>query len=117
MTANGSNGPACKLWRTSAIIAKTLTGAAERRKTSADAGLIRNVDRAAVVLHHALTGKLGAARATGYERSSFGRNSKLLQAWTRGQINLAPASAHDNSKLVASKTNSSSTRTSAIFPS
>jgi hypothetical protein len=58
--------------------------------------------RATVVLHHALTGKAGAARATGIERSSFGRNSKLLQAWTRGQINLAPASAHDNLRLVLS---------------
>lgn len=58
--------------------------------------------RATIVLHHALTGKAGAARATGIERSSFGRNSKLLQAWTRGQINLAPASAHDNMRLVLS---------------
>jgi len=59
-------------------------------------------DRAIVVLHHALTGKIGAARATGFERSSFGRNSKLLQAWTRGQINIAPASADDNGRLVVS---------------
>jgi hypothetical protein len=58
--------------------------------------------RAIVVLHHALTGRAGAARATGIERSSFGRNSKLLQAWTRGQINLAPAGAHDNARLVVS---------------
>ena len=58
--------------------------------------------RATIVLHHALTGKAGAARATGIERSSFGRNSKLLQAWTRGQINLAPASANDNARLVLS---------------
>lgn len=59
-------------------------------------------DRAVVVLHHALTGKAGAARATGFDRSSFGRNSKLLQAWTRGQINLAPASGDDNARLVVS---------------
>jgi hypothetical protein len=58
--------------------------------------------RAIVVLHHALTGRIGAVRATGIERSSFGRNSKLLQAWTRGQINLAPASPHDNTRLVLS---------------
>ncbi|HEX7860311.1 MAG TPA: AAA family ATPase [Verrucomicrobiae bacterium] len=58
--------------------------------------------RATIVLHHALTGKAGAARATGIERSSFGRNSKLLQAWTRGQINLAPANANDNMRLVLS---------------
>jgi RecA-family ATPase len=46
--------------------------------------------RAIVVLHHSLTGKAGAARATGHDRASFARNSKTLHAWTRGQINLAP---------------------------
>jgi hypothetical protein len=59
-------------------------------------------DRAVVVLHHALTGRMGAARATGFERSSFGRNSKLLHAWTRGQINVAPADPNDNNRLVIS---------------
>lgn len=54
------------------------------------------------MLHHALTGKLGAARAVGYERSGFGRNSKLLHAWTRGQINLAPGKPDDNNTLVVS---------------
>ena len=56
--------------------------------------------RATVVLHHALTGRAGAVRAIGIERSSFGRNSKLLQAWTRGQINIAPRSPEDNQRLV-----------------
>lgn len=60
-----------------------------------------NPNRAAVVLHHAQTGKAGAARATGYDRSSFGRNSKVLHAWTRGQINLAPAGSENNEVLVA----------------
>jgi hypothetical protein len=59
-----------------------------------------NPDRAIVVLHHALTGKAGAAKATGFDRASFGRNSKILQAWTRGQINVAPASKDNNEQLV-----------------
>jgi hypothetical protein len=59
-----------------------------------------NPKRAMVVLHHALTGKFGASRALGYERSGFGRNSKLLHAWTRGQINLAPGKPDDNNTLV-----------------
>src|SRR5688572_9100744 len=49
-----------------------------------------------------LTGRVGAARATGFDRSSFGRNSKLLYAWTRGQINIAPQGPNDNSRLVVS---------------
>ena len=61
-----------------------------------------NPHRASVILHHALTGKAGAARATGYDRSSHGRNSKVLFAWTRGQINIAPGSADNNDTLVLS---------------
>jgi len=61
-----------------------------------------NPERAIVVLHHALTGKAGAARATGYDRSSHGRNSKVLFAWTRAQINLAPGKADTNDNLVVS---------------
>jgi hypothetical protein len=59
-----------------------------------------NSQRSIVVLHHALTGKTGAAKAVGWERSGFGRNSKVLQAWTRGQINLAPVNPDDNDTLV-----------------
>ena len=61
---------------------------------------IGNPARAIVVLHHALTGRSGAMKASGYDRASFGRNSKVLQAWTRGQINVAPASPEDNNHLV-----------------
>lgn len=61
-----------------------------------------NPECAIVVLHHALTGRAGAARATGYDRASFGRNSKLLHAWTRGQINLAPAHPTQNQQLIVS---------------
>jgi hypothetical protein len=53
-----------------------------------------------VVLHHALTGRSGAARASGYDRSSYSRNSKVLHSWTRGQINIAPGSADSNDILV-----------------
>jgi len=59
-----------------------------------------NPDRAIVVSHHSLTGKAGAARATGYDRSSFARNSKTLHAWTRGQINLVPVDPDNNDRLI-----------------
>jgi hypothetical protein len=59
-----------------------------------------NPQRAIVVLHHSLTGKTGAARATGFDRTSFSRNSKALFAWTRGQINLAPVEPDSNDRLV-----------------
>jgi hypothetical protein len=59
-----------------------------------------NPQRVIVVLHHALTGKIGAARATGFDRSSFARNSKVLHGWTRAQINVAPGSAENNETLV-----------------
>ena len=56
--------------------------------------------RPIVALHHALTGKGGAVKATGYDRSSFSRNSKTLFAWTRGQINLAPVDPDSNERLI-----------------
>jgi len=59
-------------------------------------------DRANVVLHHAITGRAGAAKATGYDRSSFGRNSKVLHSWTRGQVNVSPGSPDNNDQLVIS---------------
>lgn len=59
-----------------------------------------NPKRIPLVIHHALTGKSGAARATGFDRSAFGRNSKVLQGWTRAQINLAPYSGEDNEVLI-----------------
>ncbi len=59
-------------------------------------------ERVPVVLHHALTGRHGASRAVGYERSGFARNSKVLLAWSRAQINVAPGSADSNNLLVLS---------------
>ena len=61
-----------------------------------------NHERVPLVLHHALTGKAGAARATGYDRASFGRNSKVLHSWTRGQLNVAPGSPDSSDTLVLS---------------
>jgi hypothetical protein len=59
-----------------------------------------NPKRSIVVLHHALTGRGGAARATGFERASFSRNSKTLHAWTRAQVNLAPVDPDSNDRLI-----------------
>jgi hypothetical protein len=59
-----------------------------------------NAQRIPLVLHHALTGRAGAAKATGFDRGSFGRNSKVLQGWTRAQINLAPYNSDANDVLV-----------------
>ncbi len=72
-------------------------------------------NRAIITVHHALTGKAGAARATGYDRSSFGRNSKVLHSWTRGQINVAPGSADNNETLVLSCGKCSNGREFALF--
>ena len=56
--------------------------------------------RIPIVVHHALTGKSGAAKATGFDRGSFGRNSKVLLGWSRAQINLAPYESDSNEVLV-----------------
>jgi hypothetical protein len=61
-----------------------------------------NPNRIPFVLHHSLTGKIGAARAVGWDKASYGRNSKVLQAWTRAQINLAPRSADNPNLLIMS---------------
>lgn len=57
-------------------------------------------NRACIVVHHAGTGKVGIERATGYDRSSFGRNSKVLHSWTRGQMNIAAGKPDSNETLV-----------------
>ena len=78
----------------------------DQEMTSATRNLTRlakvggRTDRALLVLHHALTGKAGAGKATGFDRSSFGRNSKVLQGWTRAQMNIAPGSAENSDVLV-----------------
>jgi phage/plasmid primase-like uncharacterized protein len=62
----------------------------------------RNPKRAIIVLHHATTGSSGAAKATGYDRSSFARNSKVIYNWARAQINIAPATGESNDQLIVS---------------
>ena len=61
-----------------------------------------NPNRVPLLLHHALTGKFGAARAVGWYKASYGRNSKALHAWTRAQINLAPRSGDNPHVLIMS---------------
>jgi hypothetical protein len=58
--------------------------------------------RSIILLHHALTGRAGAARAVGYDRSSYGRNSKVLHQWCRAQLNLAPGAPDSNDVIVCS---------------
>ena len=61
-----------------------------------------NPKRALLVSHHTLVGRAGAAKAVGFDRGSYGRNSKALLGWTRAQINLAPGAADNNDSLVVS---------------
>lgn len=61
-----------------------------------------NPKRANIVLHHTIVGRAGAAKAVGFDRGSYGRNSKALLGWARAQINLAPGSADSNDSLVVS---------------
>lgn len=72
--------------RTTRAIIKLLSGSQKRTSV--------------VILHHALTGTAGAAKATGYDRSAYGRGSKALHGWTRGQLNLAPIDADHNERLI-----------------
>jgi hypothetical protein len=59
-----------------------------------------DVRRVPLVIHHSLTGKSGIQKVIGFDRSSFGRNSKVLFMWTRAQINVAPVRPDDNSVLI-----------------
>ena len=59
-----------------------------------------NPKRAVVIVHHAITGKSGAAKAAGMDRASFGRNSKVLHSFCRAAINIVPAEEDDNRKLI-----------------
>ncbi len=59
----------------------------------------RNPQRGIVLLHHATTGKGGMVKVAGLDRASFGRNSKVLHAWARAQVNVAPLKGDDNDLL------------------
>jgi hypothetical protein len=59
-----------------------------------------NPHRALITLHHALTGRAGAVKAFGLERSGFARNSKALLGWARAQINVSPGLEDSNEILI-----------------
>jgi hypothetical protein len=59
-----------------------------------------NPKRLPLVLHHAITGKAGTQKTIGWDRSSFGRNSKVLQIIARAVINIGPARENDNSVII-----------------
>jgi hypothetical protein len=61
-----------------------------------------NPRRIPLIIHHAGTGKAGILKATGFDRSSFGRNSKVLFSWARAQINVSPGAPDDNNTIVIS---------------
>lgn len=65
-------------------------------------GVVRqgNAHRIPLIVHHATTGRAGIAKASGFDRSSFGRNSKVLLGWTRAQINLAPHGPDSNDVVI-----------------
>lgn len=60
----------------------------------------QNPKRAIIILQHALTGQAGHAKAVGFDRASFARNSKTLYNWTRAQINLAPVNDDSNDSII-----------------
>jgi hypothetical protein len=61
-----------------------------------------NPKRATLILHHTVVGRAGAMKAVGYDRGSYGRNSKALLGWARSQFNLAPGNPGDNDILIVS---------------
>jgi hypothetical protein len=50
-----------------------------------------NPERAIIVATHAITGVAGIKKAFGFEAAGFGRNSKVLQFWSRAFLNVFPA--------------------------
>ena len=61
---------------------------------------VGNPDRALILLHHALTGRAGAAKAFGIERTGFGRGSKVLHSYARGFVNVIPGAEDNNDILI-----------------
>ena len=59
-----------------------------------------NPKRVPLVVHHAATGKAGAQKTTGWDRASFGRNSKVLLMKMRAMINVGQAQPNDNSVIL-----------------
>ena len=69
-----------------------------------------NPRRIPLVIHHAGTGRAGIQKTTGYDRSSFGRNSKVLFSWARAQINVAPALPDSNDLIIIASAKCSNSR-------
>ncbi len=69
-----------------------------------------NPRRIPLVIHHAGTGRAGIQKTTGYDRSSFGRNSKVLFSWARAQINVAPALPDINDLIIIASAKCSNSR-------
>jgi AAA domain len=61
---------------------------------------IGDPERAMILIHHAITGRAGVAKAFGLERTGFARNSKVLHTWARGMINVVPGAEDNNDLLV-----------------
>src|SRR5258708_29880556 len=59
-----------------------------------------NPKRIPLIIHHAGTGRAGIQKATGFDHSSFGRNSKVLFSWARAQINVAHALPDSNDLII-----------------
>jgi len=59
-----------------------------------------NPKRVPLIVHHAATGKAGAQKTTGWDRASYGRNSKVLLMKVRAVINMGQAQPNDNSVAV-----------------
>jgi hypothetical protein len=68
-----------------------------------------------IIMQHARTGKSGAASATGFDRSSFGRNSKVLFGWTRAQINVAAYGPDNNDVLIVASAKCNNAPEFAMF--
>jgi hypothetical protein len=69
-----------------------------------------NPSRIPLVIHHAGTGRAGIQKTTGYDRSSFGRNSKVLFSWARAQINVAPGLPDSNDLIIIASGKCSNSR-------
>lgn len=76
---------------------KCMTAVAKNLLTAVRRG---NPKRVMMFVHHALTGKDGAAKAVGWDAASFGRGSKTLHSKVRAQINLARTDPEDHTRII-----------------
>ena len=77
-------------------------GMSETIRTISECTKTGHALRMIILLHHSASGKAGAAKSVGWERVAFGRNSKALFNWARGQINVVPMDPSEPGKLVIS---------------